>query len=167
MRSTLQILGLSAGGGLCALILSACGDAGDDDARRAAQEAGDAAQSAGEAVEQSWESGEDERAALAEDGAALAEESGERLKAVTARVRSEWDETRSEREAVLETAGDHAAAAGSAVTEGFDAAVAAYTEGLQARRQASDAAPDPCVAHDRETCNHTEEEHARCRLEQQ
>ncbi len=158
MRSALQIIGLFAGGAVCALILSACGDAGDDDARRAAQEAGDAAQSAGEAVEQNWESGEDERAELAE-------ETGDTLNAVTARVRSEWDETRPQREAALETAGDHAAAAGAAVSQGFDAAVEAYTDGLEARRQASETDIDPCVAHDRETCDHTEEEHARCTLE--
>ncbi|MGJ3232130.1 MAG: hypothetical protein ACFE0P_10055 [Oceanicaulis sp.] len=104
---------------LPALVLAACGEAGEDDAERAAREAADAAQSAGEAIEEGWESGDDERAVLAE-------ETGEAVMAVKAQVRAEWHEHRPDRRAALEAAGDHVAAAGAALASGLDAAADAY-----------------------------------------
>lgn len=209
---------------LPALMLAACGEAGEDDAQRAAREAGDAARSAGEAIEENWESGDDERAELAR-------ETGEAAQAVKAQVRAEWVEHRADRRAALEAAGDHVAAAGAAVASGLDAAAEAYArtvdDGVDAadfrgrepdfstftyedeavnaepldgsieleteadiesgavEAEAEDALrgaqidrgdgdreyvpsheldidPHPCAEHDHETCDHTEEEHARC-----
>ena len=105
--------------GAAALSLAACGEAGEDDAERAAREAADAAQSAGEAIEEGWRSGDDERGEIAE-------ETGEAVEAVAAQVRSEWAAARDERRAALETAGDHVGAAGAALAEGFEAAAEAY-----------------------------------------
>ncbi|MEQ8403911.1 MAG: hypothetical protein RKE49_02355 [Oceanicaulis sp.] len=207
---------------LPALVLAACGEAGEDDAERAAREASDAAHSAGEAIEEGWKSGDDERAELAE-------ETGEAVEAAGAQVRAEWHEHRNDRRAALEAAGDHVAAAGAAVASGLGAAVDAYArtvddgvdaddfhdteprfdqfatqdepvgeepldgsieleaeaevdlEGSQEAEAEAEIEIDrddgdreyvpshkleveihPCAEHDREACDHTEEEHAQC-----
>ncbi|XBQ17579.1 MAG: hypothetical protein ABL308_06765 [Oceanicaulis sp.] len=106
-----------------ALALAACGEAGDDDAARAAREAGDAAQSAGEAMREGWESGDDERDEIAE-------ETAEAMDAVAAQVRSEWVEHRHDRLDALESAGDHVGAAGAALGSGLEAAADAYARAV-------------------------------------
>lgn len=151
------------------LLLAACGEAGEDDAQRAAREAADAAQSAGEAVEEGWRSGGDERARLAE-------ETGEAVVAVKAQVRAEWAEHRADRQAALETAGDHVAAAGAAVANGLDAAVDAYADtvddGVEIEGDDGDRAhgpghtletdPHPCADYDPDAEDESDARRARC-----